>query len=907
MTFTTTTGLTMPKLALSIIITTALLQSCQVENSAPTISDISITDANGGNALVGDILNASYTYNDTENDLEGVSIKRWIRNEDVITGAVELTYTLVEADLGAAIRFEVIPVATTGTVIGFAATSSAINVTSSTENEPPVATDVTITDLNGENARIGDILNATYTYSDADNDLEGISPIRWLRDGTTIDGANLLSYTLVSEDLGTDISFEVTPVAKTGSLIGFTTKSDTLSVAAENAAPTANTVTIEDANGVVALVGDVINAAYAYDDVDGDLEGITTFRWLRDNQAIVDAITLSYTLVDADMGTALSFEVTPVASTGFLTGTPVLSEAINVPVIPNEPPVTVISFPPEKSMTSSSSIVVRGSATDVSGIASVIVNGVEATTDDDFATWQATVPSLTPGLNTLTAVTTDFQSDTSNESVEIRSAPLADELSQITYDSVYNRFFAIEQNQLVSINATSGLTARIDATDSTNSLDTVSDMQLDRANNRMIIMDDQDDLSTIKEVNLTTGERTVFSQDLLAEPVGTLSGSLYDLALDSDNDILYIADGSNGIIEMDLITGIRTQLNSGRYYGIVFDGANNRLLAAYNSSVYAIDVTTGVSTTLANNSIASATSNVSLTSLYGIAHDSTNNRVFVSSLNSDLIIKVDLDDGTRTLVSDNDSYGGDVSFNLPLYLEYDSVNDRVIVTDSYLIGVDVTTGVRTQLAASVGELDGIGFDSINNQVYAVRRGQSLRKFDIPNETNSIVADNSIATATSDTEFGDIWGLEMDFDNNLAYITDWSAKNVIKVDLTTGARNTIADNSTADANNTFISPVEFSWDVTNNRMLVLDSGRGSIIEVDYTSGVRTVISSPVVPDRVNAFRKPQDIALDLPNNRVFVLDSGYGSVIAVDLSTGARTIVGTLSGTFAKQYYAFDLD
>jgi sugar lactone lactonase YvrE len=281
--------------------------------------------------------------------------------------------------------------------------------------------------------------------------------------------------------------------------------------------------------------------------------------------------------------------------------------------------------------------------------------------------------------------------------------------------------------------------------------------------------------------------------------------------------------------------------------------------------------------------------------------------LFVSSHNSDLIIEVDLDDGTRTLISDNDSYGGDVDFNLPLYMEYDSVNDRVLVTDSYLIAVDVNTGTRTKLGTSYGELDGIGFNSATNQVYAVRRARGLQKFDIPNDTNETISDNTIATATSDTEFGDIWGLEMNFDDGLAYISDWSANSIIEVDLATGARTTLADNSKPDANNTFISPVEFSWDATNDRMFVLDSGRGSIIEVDYNSGVRTVISSATVPNRVNAFRTPSDIALDLPNNRAFVLDTGYGAVIEVALDTGARTIIGTLSGTFAKQYYAFDFD
>jgi hypothetical protein len=59
-------------------------------------------------------------------------------------------------------------------------------------------------------------LTGSYTYSDADEDLEGSSTFRWLRDGTPISGATELSYTLVPADLGAMIVFEVTPVALTG-------------------------------------------------------------------------------------------------------------------------------------------------------------------------------------------------------------------------------------------------------------------------------------------------------------------------------------------------------------------------------------------------------------------------------------------------------------------------------------------------------------------------------------------------------------------------------------------------------------------------------------------------------------------------------------------------------------------
>jgi sugar lactone lactonase YvrE len=577
-----------------------------------------------------------------------------------------------------------------------------------------------------------------------------------------------------------------------------------------------------------------------------------------------------------------------------------------VPAIPTVPPVTTISFPPEKSMTSSNSIVVRGSSTDASGIQSVSVNGVEAISDDGFATWTAEVTDLSAGFNTLTAITTDFQSDSSTQSVEIRSAPLADEINHLTMDNVGNRFFVIEKNQLVSVDGTDGLTQRVDANDSINPLESVAAMQFDRENNRMIVLDSQDSLSTIKQVNLATGARTIISQDSIAQPEGTLSNMLYDVALDAGNNTLYIGDGQQGIIAMNLTNGNRTVLATSRVLSILFDAVNDRLIATSYNRVISVDINTGQVTTLASNSIASATSNVSLSNLYGLAYDGANNRAFVSTLHAKQIIKIDLTDGTRTLVSDN-TYGGDIAFSSPKNIDYDAVNERVLVSDSALIGVNVNTGIRTKIDDSQGSIYSLSLDAANNYAYAVKRGQSVIKFDLTNGTSEIISDSNIATDISDTEFGDTQGIELNIAAGVAYLTDWSATSIIEVNLATGARTTIADNSIADANNTFISPIALALDDENNRLLILDSGRGSVIEVDNNTGARRVISSAQVPNRVNAFRKPKDMALDAANNRVLVLDSDLTSIVAVDLDTGARTIMGTITGGFARQYYRFDLD
>jgi len=103
----------------------------------------------------------------------------------------------------------------------------------------------------------------------------------------------------------------------------------TLPPVPSNSAPIASAIHV---NGTV-TAGSVLTGLYTYADIDGDVEGISTFRWLRDGVPITGATSSMYTLTLADIkatvgvaptvGTSISFEVTPIAATGALKGTPV--------------------------------------------------------------------------------------------------------------------------------------------------------------------------------------------------------------------------------------------------------------------------------------------------------------------------------------------------------------------------------------------------------------------------------------------------------------------------------------------------------------------------------------------------------------------------------------------------------
>jgi len=94
-----------------------------------------------------------------------------------------------------------------------------------------------------------------------------------------------------------------------------------------DSAPTASDVAISSSTPTV---GQLLTGSYTYADADNDPEGASTFVWKRGSTPIGGATALQYTPVADDAGQALTFCVTPVASTGTATG----AQACSVPSAP---------------------------------------------------------------------------------------------------------------------------------------------------------------------------------------------------------------------------------------------------------------------------------------------------------------------------------------------------------------------------------------------------------------------------------------------------------------------------------------------------------------------------------------------------------------------------------------------
>ncbi len=204
---------------------------CMPVNQAPIATSVGVS---GSSFDVGISLTATYTYQDSEGDPEGSSTYQWYQandalgtNSTIISGATSLNYVPQVSDIGKYIAFSVIPIATTGTLLGVEAFSSYVGPIDS--NDAPVASNVVFQGCE----IVGETLTGYYVYSDAENDAEGITTFQWytatdaLGSGATpIVGATNATYTVQASDVGNYIGFEVTPVATNGTLTGIPVSSN---------------------------------------------------------------------------------------------------------------------------------------------------------------------------------------------------------------------------------------------------------------------------------------------------------------------------------------------------------------------------------------------------------------------------------------------------------------------------------------------------------------------------------------------------------------------------------------------------------------------------------------------------------------------------------------------------------
>ena len=511
-----------------------------------------------------------------------------------------------------------------------------------------------------------------------------------------------------------DMTIDASVTTSTGDPNGETTATTSESYSVDLSTPTA----VVMIDGPIASDG-VVNAAESAisvtitGTVSGDVADGDTVTLTVNNTPFTGAVssgTFSIDVSGADLAADADLLVeAAVVGSANINGDALAndSESYSVDLIA---PAAVITYPAANNLLDFDEIVVRGVASDAGGVSAVLVNGVLATTTDDFANWTATVP-LATGTNALIVETNDDALNIDDEAfeVQVRSvSALLNTPTEITIDTANNRALITDNinNAVMAMELASGeLTTLSDGTtpDSNNTFAQPFDIVVDDARGRALVADRG--RRSIIAVDLTTGARTVLSGATTPDGTNPFSAPT-NIELDSVNDRALVWDDTlDAIVAVDLLSGARTILSGDtvpdgvnpldRLADLVLDPGNNRLLAAENTGdrIVAIDLTTGARTIVATSPTFSF--------LQGIELDAVNNRAFLLNSSPAAVFEVGLGDGSSTTLTNATTPNTELALRIPVAMTTESSTGRLLVLDDTLdavIAVDTASGQRSPVS-----------------------------------------------------------------------------------------------------------------------------------------------------------------------------------------------------------------
>lgn len=207
-----------------------------------------------------------------------------------------------------------------------------------------------------------------------------------------------------------------------------------------------------------------------------------------------------------------------------------------------------------------------------------------------------------------------------------------------------------------------------------------------------------------------------------------------------------------------------------------------------------------------------------------------------------------------------------------------------------VVGTPLSTSFPDVPFSSAGNLSGITLDEANGRALVVdNRLAAIVAVDLLSGARSVLSDNS--TPGSANPFRGPAAIAVDPVGNRALVTDKTQGAVVAVDLESGARTTLSGKLVPDSLNPFFAPLGIAVDTAGGRALVVDNGV-TLMGVDLVTGARAVVSNNLIPDSVNPFGAPIGIALDSAGGRALIADNGRDNIFSVNLLTGARTVLSS---------------
>ncbi|MDX1696780.1 MAG: PQQ-binding-like beta-propeller repeat protein, partial [Thiohalobacterales bacterium] len=491
----------------------------------------------------------------------------------------------------------------------------------------------------------------------------------------------------------------------------------------------------------------------------------------------------------------------------------------------------------------------------------------------------------------------------SDNSGSFGTGPNFQQIRGVDIDSANNRLLVADQtiNAILAVDPVTG--DRTIFSNTTNGTGTdfsnLRDVVIDAPSGRALVSDIT--LDAIFAVDLATGNRTVISQFSTGTGTGPDMGRPTHLALDHAGQRLLIAAYEQfGVYAMDLLTGNRTLISGNsshvgpefvRIRGVVLQAGERRALVVDTNGRSLLSVNLapviGERTYLSRGSAGVGAGTDFGTGVYDVAVDAANNRAFVTDIDADAVWSVDLESGDRTILADATT-GTGPALNNPATLALDEATGTLYVggLGNVLYAVDSTSGDKTIISDSTtgtgpwgNAHEDIALDKANSRVLMIEGfSDRILAIDLATGNRTILSDN--VSAGTGPLFVRPVGIVMDADNNRALATDYEGASgrLFAVDLTTGDRTILSDNTTGSGLQ--LGVVQYlALDERNNRVYV-SNNNDSFYTIDLATGDRDQFYNSGGPGP--EFGNSRGLAYDVAHGRLLVADEGLDAVLTLDI-------------------------
>lgn len=521
----------------------------------------------------------------------------------------------------------------------------------------------------------------------------------------------------------------------------------------------------------------------------------------------------------------------------------------------------------------------RGAVTDSTGITDVQINGVSASTEDNWAHWTAEVP-LTDGNN---AIAVSYVTDT-DETHAVTTLQVSKGLelvsaSRMVLDSDNSRLLVLDiaTASIIAVELDTGVHTLMSPVESgENHLQRTLGMTLDRAGNRLII-NRRDTENPIVAIDLTSGDQSLLDYNETEAISGTIP-----LTIEASGGTVYTSglELFRGLPVGDCLAPIRTSTLS------------EELLTA--ATISRLDPATGEFSILTRLPDTITPDDASLLNIQAMADDAQSGALYVL----DSCVVALSNNGPSVPVhriKRVDKASGDVSW---FYPESQAAQTELInkAKDAWADSAD-PDNVRAQfILKSPAQL----LLDHDNSALLVLDENDLVKFDVDSGEHVVIAGNDVPPNAEPQSISTGF-FALDRTTRQLYTYDTALNQFLVIDPANGSRARLGDQF-YDPDTVFIAPNSITLDVSANRFFTTDRYRSTLFVSDLSTGVRERLADNVKPTDSVRISQPIGLTRDDTAGNLYVLsqetvtvpDSNRSRTVArvvnVNMDTGAKNLL-----------------